>query len=129
MLQSLENELDPGGMTRDKEITAEDVVAAVEAALRQAACRSQRSESQLDTDDEEQIEQLSPADSLCASLDRHMEEELMGLNVLSDYGTTLEASGDLQHILTEDGEPMLNPGMGSSEFHSMLKLSMPLIHS
>ena len=115
MLQSLANELEPGGITREKEITAEDVVAAVEAALRQAACQSQRSESQLDTDGGEQI--LSPADSLGTGLGRHMEDELMGLNVLSDYGTTLEASGDLEHILTEDGEPMLNPGMGS-EFHS-----------
>ena len=41
-----------------------------------------------------------------------MEDELMGLSVLGDYGTTLGASGDLEHMLTEDGEPMLNPGMG-----------------
>ena len=39
--------------------------------------------------------------------DRDLEDRLSGLH---DYSPSLERPEPMEHILTEDGEPMLNPG-------------------
>ena len=39
--------------------------------------------------------------------DRDLEDRLNGLH---DYSSSLERPEPMEHILTEDGEPMLNPG-------------------
>lgn len=38
------------------------------------------------------------------------------LNCLHDYSPTLERPEPMEHILTEDGEPMLNPGVSLQLF-------------
>ncbi len=88
--------------SRGKEITAEEVVAAVEAALRQAASQS-GSRTQMDTDGNEHLSSVETLDASHATTCHHVDDALMGL---SDYGP-----GVMDSILTLDGESMLNPGV------------------
>jgi hypothetical protein len=89
-----------GGLPPEKEFTADDVVAALEAALRQAASQS-RGGSEVNCNGDDLQNHFSPVDE-AGSLDHQMEEELMELCVLSDYGS--------DRILTEDGDTILNSG-------------------
>ena len=89
------------GLPTEKELTADDVVAVLEAALRQAANQSS-SGSEVDCNGNDNENQFSPVDSIGAGLDHQMEEELMELCVLTDYGS--------ESALTEDGDSMLNSG-------------------
>lgn len=101
VLYGLDTEPKFSETSREKEITAEEVVAAVEAALRQAAAsQSQGSRTQMDTGGNEH---LSSVEALDATPGHHVDDALMGL---SDYGP-----GAMDSILTLDGEPMLNPGV------------------
>jgi hypothetical protein len=103
MLCGLDTEPKFSETSRGKEITAEEVVAAVEAALRQAAAsQSQESRTQMDADTDGN-EHLSSVEALDATPGHHVDDALMGL---SDYGP-----GAMDSILTLDGEPMLNPGV------------------
>lgn len=91
------NDIEPGGLSTEKELTADDVVAVLEAALRQAASQS-NSGSDVDYNGNDQEHRISPVNSIGAELDHQMEEELMELCVLSDYGDTMLNSGKL-HIM------------------------------
>jgi hypothetical protein len=101
VLTSVNNGTEPGGLSTEKGLTADDVVAVLEAALRQAANQSS-SGSEVDCNGNDNENQFSPVDSIGAGLDHQMEEELMELCVLTDYGS--------ESALTEDGDSILNSG-------------------
>ena len=42
------------------------------------------------------------------------------LNILHDYSTSLERPEPMEHMLTEDGEPMLNPGASLQLFPNFI---------
>ena len=90
---------EPGGLPPEKGLTADDVVAVLEAALRQAANQSSTG-CGVDCNDNEN--QFSPVNSIGAGLDHQMEEDLMEFCVLTDYGS--------ESALTEDGDSILNSG-------------------
>jgi len=46
-------------------------------------------------------------DHMMADNSRDLEDRLNGLH---DYSSSLERPEPMEHMLTEDGEPMLNPG-------------------
>lgn len=85
------------------ELTAEDVVAAMRVVM------SMQVESAEDAQDHETKHgYLSASHSLDGMADnnRDLEDKL---NSLHDYSPSLERPEPMEHILTEDGEPMLNP--------------------
>ncbi|KAF9535613.1 hypothetical protein CPB83DRAFT_888303 [Crepidotus variabilis] len=82
-----------------KEITAEEVVAAVEAALLQTASKSQNDDTHSPVSSERTI-----------SLDNHDHSMDEGMSItLHSYGSPFAHHKPLDHFMTEDGEPMLNP--------------------
>ena len=89
------------------ELTAEDVVAAMRVVM------SMQVKSAEDAEDHERNQ--NGHDYMTASRcldgdhmnDRDLEDRLNGLH---DYSPSLERPEPMEHILTEDGEPMLNPG-------------------
>lgn len=98
------------------ELTAADVVAAVQAVLMQAAETEEKRQRE-----KEETERLlrgreqegdgagDAGDDEAMDVDRGMEDGMGGLH---GYGSlSLRRPEPMEHILTEDGEPMLNPGM------------------
>jgi hypothetical protein len=89
------------------ELTAEDVVAAMRVVM------SMQVESADDAHDHETNQNGHDYLTAPRSLDgdhmnnRDLEDRLNGLH---DYSPSLERPEPMEHILTEDGEPMLNPG-------------------
>ena len=96
VVKVINNEIPTGGLSPQKALTADDVVAVLEAALRQAACQS-RGGSEVDGNGNDRENRFSSIDSIGAGpLDHQMEEELMEFCVLGDYGS--------ERIMTEDGD-------------------------
>ena len=89
------------------ELTAEDVVAAMRVVM------SMQVESTDEAHDHEKNQNGHDYLTSSRSLDgdhmnnRDLEDRLNGLH---DYSPSLERPEPMEHILTEDGEPMLNPG-------------------
>lgn len=93
---------EPGGLPPEKGLTADDVVAVLEAALRQAANQSSTG-CEVDCNGNDNENQFSPVDSIGAGLDHQMEEDLMEFCVLTDYGSE-------SALTEEDGDTMVNSG-------------------
>ncbi|CAA7264892.1 unnamed protein product [Cyclocybe aegerita] len=99
----------------DPEITAEDIVNAVEAVLRQAdleAAKKKEREEQEKLERERQTQNTDPSmDGVIGDdLDSHRSFGLEdGLDGMPGYGSSFERPEPMEHMLTEDGEPMLNP--------------------
>ena len=97
------------------ELTAEDVVAAMRVVM------SMQVKSAEDAQDHETNQNGHDYMTASRSLDgdrmndRDLEDRLNGLH---DYSPSLERPEPMEHILTEDGEPMLNPGASSRLFLS-----------
>ena len=91
------------------ELTAEDVVAAMRVVM------SMQVESTEDDEKQSRHDYITASRSLDGDHmnTRDLEDRLNGLH---DYSLSLERPEPMEHILTEDGEPMLNPGVSCSSF-------------
>ena len=105
------------------ELTAEDVVAAMRVVMSMQVKSAEEAE--------EHETNQNGHDYLTASRrldgdhmnDRDLEDRLNGLH---DYSPSLERPEPMEHILTEDGEPMLNPGASLQLFsHILVSLMTP----
>ena len=103
-LSGINCKLEPPG----KEITADEIVAAVQAALRHAASQVTRCEEDEQHCQNDSLDMdpggvdMAESDSIGVA-----EDSLIGAH---GYGSLLERPVPMEHMLTEDGEPMLNPG-------------------
>ena len=113
------------------ELTEADVVAAVQAVLLQAesqeAAKKEKQQAekekqrQLDMEMELEMEMEMHTHDPRSSHDEHDDGDSMNTNGelgidnamsgLHSYGPSLGRPEPMEHILTEDGEPMLNPGL------------------
>jgi len=114
------------------ELTEADVVAAVQAVLLQAESQeaAKKEKQQAEKDKQRQLEmememememhshnslsshdELDDDDSMNTNGGLGMDNAMSGLH---SYGSSLGRPEPMEHILTEDGEPMLNPGLFAS---------------
>ena len=112
-ISCIDSELDP-----HSGLTAEDVVAAMRVVMSMQA----ESAAQDAQDHETKHGYMTTSQSLdedhrIADNNRDLEDRL---NSLHDYSSSLERPEPMEHMLTEDGEPMLNPG--TSYYNSFLNL-------
>jgi len=92
------------------ELTAEDVVAAMRVVMSmqaESAENSQDDETKQNGHGYMTTSQGLDGDHMMADNSRDLEDRLNGLH---DYSSSLERPEPMEHMLTEDGEPMLNPG-------------------
>lgn len=101
------------------EITEADVVAAVQAVLLQAESQAAANEQEAGKDKHRQLEmgtemhndrsnhdEPGDGDSISMNGQLGMDNSMSGLH---SYGSSLRRPEPMEHMLTEDGEPMLNP--------------------
>jgi hypothetical protein len=106
------------------EITEADVVAAVQAVLLQAESQeaAKKGKEQAEKDKQRQLEtEMDMHNDTTSSHDEGGGGDSMNMNGglgvedamsgLHSYGSSLRRPEPMEHILTEDGEPMLNPGL------------------
>ena len=105
------------------ELTAEDVVAAMRVVM------SMQVKSAEHTQDHETNQNSHDFTTTSRSLDgdhlnnRDLEDRLNGLH---DYSPSLDRPEPMEHVLTEDGEPMLNPGVSLYSSFPILLLLIAL---
>lgn len=120
------------------ELTEAEVLAAVQAVLMQAEAKDQREREEKERQHREQQQQQQQGGMDSGDSPRHEDDEddlsdrngldsmdSMGLDDVVDglhgYGSSsLDRPEPMEHMLTEDGEPMLNPGLFVSEPSSSL---------
>jgi len=111
-MQCIEPHID---LESGSEITEADVVAAVQAVLlqaeSQAAAKNEKHEAEKDKHRQLDMgtkmrNEPGDSDSMNMNGQLGMDNSMSGLH---SYGSSLRRPEPMEHILTEDGEPMLNP--------------------
>lgn len=124
------------------EITEADVVAAVQAVLlqaeSQAAAKKEKQQAEIEKQRQLEMEmememhthhagsshdERDNDDSMNTNGELGMDNAMSGLH---SYGSSLGRPEPMEHILTEDGEPMLNPGLVVSLLYSLSVLTLKL---